>query len=51
MAIIAAVVLVGHWLDYWLMIMPAAAGDKAGIGVLEICMTVIYACSVSFLLY
>jgi hypothetical protein len=33
----------GHWIDYWLMIMPATAGDKAGIGVLEVCMTLFYA--------
>ena len=42
-AIISAILLIGHWLDYWLMIMPAAAGDKAGIGVLEIFMTISYA--------
>lgn len=47
-AIIAAIVLIGHWIDYWLMIMPATAGDKAGIGVLEICMTIIYACMFIF---
>jgi hypothetical protein len=42
-AFIAAVVLIGHWIDYWLMIMPAAAGEKAGIGFLEIFMTLVYA--------
>lgn len=42
-ATIAAVLLVGHWIDYWLMIMPASAGDKSGIGILEIGMTIIYA--------
>ena len=42
-AVIAAIVLAGHWVDYWLMIMPGAAGEKAGIGVLEIFMTVFYA--------
>lgn len=42
-ATIAGVILVGHWIDYWLMIMPAAAGEKAGIGLLEICMTAAYA--------
>jgi hypothetical protein len=48
-AIIAGILLAGHWLDYWLMIMPAAAGNKAGIGVLEICMTLIYACLFIFI--
>ena len=42
-AIISAVLLAGHWLDYWLMIMPGAAGEKAGIGLIEIFTTVLYA--------
>jgi len=40
---VAAVVLVGHWIDYFQMIMPGAAGEHAGIGVLEIAMTLCYA--------
>ena len=39
---VAAVVLVGHWLDYFQMIMPGAAGEHAGIGILEIAMTLFY---------
>ncbi len=42
MAAIAAIMLAGHWLDYWLMIMPAAVGSKAGIGFLEVFMTLLY---------
>jgi hypothetical protein len=41
-AIISIILIAGHWVDYWLMIMPAAAGEKAGIGVLEIFMTIFY---------
>jgi hypothetical protein len=48
-ALIAAILLVGHWLDYWLMIMPAGAGEKATIGVFEICMTIMYACLFLFI--
>ena len=40
---VAGVVLVGHWIDYFQMIMPGAAGEHAGIGVLEITMTLFYA--------
>lgn len=50
-AIIAAIVLAGHWVDYWLMIMPAAAGEKAGIGVLEIFMTIFYAGMFIFIVF
>jgi hypothetical protein len=50
-ALIAAVVLIGHWIDYWLMIMPATAGDKAGIGVLEISMTLVYFCLFIFIVF
>lgn len=50
-ALIAVVVLMGHWLDYWLMIMPATAGDKATIGALEICLTIVYACLFIFILF
>jgi hypothetical protein len=42
-AIIAAIVLIGHWIDYYQMIMPAAVGENSGIGVLEIFMTIFYA--------
>jgi hypothetical protein len=41
-AVIAVILLAGHWLDYWLMIMPAAAGDTARIGILEIFITIFY---------
>jgi hypothetical protein len=29
--------------------MPASAGDKAGIGLLEICMTLVYGCLFIFI--
>jgi len=41
-AIIAAILLVGHWLNYYQMIMPAAAGKSSGISVLEVSLTVSY---------
>jgi hypothetical protein len=48
-ALIAGILLLGHWLDYWLMIMPAGAGKDARIGILEISMTIIYACLFLFI--
>jgi hypothetical protein len=46
---IAVILIIGHWLDYWLLIMPAGAGEKSTIGVFEICMTLIYACIFVFI--
>jgi hypothetical protein len=43
LALIAGIVMVGHWIDYYQMIMPGAAGEAAGIGILEISMTLFYA--------
>jgi len=43
MAGVAGVVLLGHWIDYFQMIMPGSAGEHAGIGLLEVAMTVFYA--------
>jgi hypothetical protein len=41
-AAVAVLVLIGHWIDYWLMIMPAIKGARAGIGSLEIFLTIFY---------
>ena len=43
LAVVAGVVLIGHWVDYFQMIMPGAVGEYAGIGILEIAMTASYA--------
>lgn len=39
MVFAAIVILVGHWLDFYVMIMPGAAGKAAGFGLLEISIT------------
>ena len=51
LALIAAIVMIGHWIDYYQMIMPGAAGEHAGIGVLEISMTVLYASLFLFVVF
>ena len=40
MLIASFIVIIGHWIDFYLIIMPGAVGDKAGIGFLEIGLTV-----------
>jgi hypothetical protein len=44
----AAVILVGHWVDMYLLIMPGTVGVKAGIGMLEIGTTMAFAGIFSF---
>ncbi len=38
-----SIILLGHWLDLWLMIMPGRMGNAAHIGTLEIGMTLAFA--------
>lgn len=38
----AAMILVGHWIDLYLLIMPGAVGEKAGFGMLEIGTTMAF---------
>lgn len=39
----AAVLLIGHWVDMYLLVMPGTVGDHAGIGMLEIGTTMAFA--------
>ncbi|MBN4049608.1 hypothetical protein JYT36_00100 [Bacteroidales bacterium AH-315-N07] len=38
LTIVCIVVVIGHWLDFYLMIMPGTVGSEYGIGILEIGM-------------
>lgn len=43
MLIAGAIILCGHWLDLYLMIMPGTVKDASGFGMLEIGMTMAFA--------
>lgn len=43
LTIVGAVILVGHWNDIYLMIMPGTLGTHAGIGLLELGMPLFFA--------
>jgi len=36
-------IIVGHWLDFYLMVMPFTLGDKGGISFIELGFIAIYA--------
>lgn len=38
----AVLILIGHWVDMYLLIMPGTVGDHAGIGLLEIGTTICF---------
>ena len=40
---VAGVVMIGHWIDYYQMIMPGAVGEQSGLGIPEISLTIGYA--------
>ena len=40
---VAIILLLGHWLDWYLCIMPGSVGNNASIGFLEIGLTIGYA--------
>ncbi|MBW8049817.1 MAG: quinol:cytochrome C oxidoreductase [Cytophagales bacterium] len=40
--IVCMLVLFGHWLDFYLMVMPGTVHEQGGIGFMEIGVTVIY---------
>jgi hypothetical protein len=46
--LIGTIILLGHWNDVYLMIMPAALGDAAGVGAMEIGMLIAFASLFAF---
>ena len=46
--IVCAVILFGHWLDFYLMIAPGVLKDTGGIGILEIGFILIYGAAFLF---
>lgn len=41
--IVSCVIIVGHWLDFYLMMMPGTVGENGGFGLLEFGTVTIYA--------
>jgi hypothetical protein len=41
--IVSCTIIVGHWLDFYLMMMPGTVGENAGFGPLEFGTVMIYA--------
>ncbi|NBC83305.1 MAG: quinol:cytochrome C oxidoreductase [Bacteroidetes bacterium] len=42
LGITSVIIIVGHWVDFYQLIMPGSIGDKAGFGMLEIGLTLGY---------
>ena len=50
MKIVTIVILCGHWLDYYMMIMPGTMGEHSGFGIIEIGTTVGFIGTFAFLM-
>jgi hypothetical protein len=46
--IVCYAVIVGHWLDFWLMITPGTLKEHGGLGLLEIGLALIYVAAFAF---
>jgi hypothetical protein len=46
--IVCYVLLIGHWFDFYLMIMPGSLGEDGGFGLMEIGITAIFAAGFIF---
>lgn len=42
LGLIAVIVIIGHWLDFYLMVMPGGVGETATLGLLELSMLVLF---------
>ncbi len=49
--IVCAIIIFGHWLDFYLMITPGVMKDEGGIGLLEIGMLMVYGCAFLFVTF
>ncbi|MDH5599622.1 MAG: quinol:cytochrome C oxidoreductase, partial [Cyclobacteriaceae bacterium] len=48
--LVTPIVLVGHWFDFYMMINPGVLKDAAGVGFMEIGMTLIYGSAFIFVM-
>lgn len=46
--VVCSLILVGHWIDFYLMIQPGSIGDNGGVGLMEIGMFLVYGAGVAF---
>lgn len=46
--IVAFAIVIGHWLDFYMMIMPTAVGEHGGFGPMEIGMVTIFASAFAY---
>ncbi|AWW00061.1 quinol:cytochrome C oxidoreductase [Arcticibacterium luteifluviistationis] len=44
-------ILIGHWFDFYQMLMPAIAKNQGGIGLIEVGITTVFACSFIYVIY
>lgn len=45
--LVCTLLIVGHWVDIFLMVQPGTLGHNGGVGFMEIGMFLVYACSVA----
>ena len=46
--LVCSILLVGHWIDFTLMVQPGTLGHNGGIGFMELGMLLVYGSSFAF---
>lgn len=46
--LVCAMILVGHWIDFFLMVQPGTIGHNGGVGLMEIGMFLVYGSGVAY---
>ncbi len=50
MKVLTIIILCGHWLDYYMMIMPGTLGEESGFGIIEVGTTIGFIGTFAFLM-
>jgi hypothetical protein len=48
--VVCPIILVGHWLDFWLMVTPGTLKENGGLGLIEVGMAMVFASAFIFVM-
>ena len=46
--VVCSLIIVGHWVDFFLMVQPGTLGHNGGVGLMEVGMLLVYGSAFAF---